>query len=182
MGPLVYNTGTWRWVFWLLAIINLAQFFLYLFLAPETAGFVRSERASDGSETTKAQPTSEVRTPWWHLYFKFSRVSNDPWSQLPMEIVRPLAMAVKLPVILPTVAYSVAFAYCNVSSAFRCILMCGHLADVYGPPRQVLLTVEIPALLGRKYNLNAQQVGLQFVGAVIVSTNIVSRSCHSLPE
>jgi len=32
---------------------------------------------------------------------------------------------------------------------------------------QVLLTVEIPALLGRKYELNAQGVGLQFVAAVI---------------
>ncbi|GAA5967638.1 hypothetical protein JCM8115_007012 [Rhodotorula mucilaginosa] len=144
MGPLVYNTGTWRWTFWLLAIINLVQFFLYLFLAPETAGFVRPERAADGSEAAKARSVSTVKTPWWHLYFKFRRVSDDPWSQLPMEVVRPLAMAFKLPVLLPTVAYSVVFAYCNV-----------------------LLTVEIPSLLGRKYELNAQQVGLQFVGAVI---------------
>lgn len=34
----------------------------------------------------------------------------------------------------------------------------------------MLLTVEIPALLGRKYELNAQQQGIQFVAAVIGAT------------
>lgn len=174
MGPLVYNTGTWRWTFWLLAIINLVQFFLYLFLAPETAGFVRPERAADGSEAAKAKSVPPVKTPWWHLYFKFRRVSDDPWSQLPIEVVRPLAMAFKLPVLLPTVAYSVVFAYCNVGRTFFCTPTLAMLADMSTPRLQVLLTVEIPSLLGRKYELNAQQVGLQFVGAVIVSDNLDS--------
>ncbi|POY74611.1 hypothetical protein BMF94_2372 [Rhodotorula taiwanensis] len=144
MGPLVYQTGKWQWTFWLLACINLGQFVLYIFLAPETAGFERPERAIDGTEARPLSSERTEKTPWWHLYFKFRRVSSDPWSQLPIEVVRPLAMVVKLPVILPTLAYSLVFAYCNV-----------------------LLTVEIPSLLGRKYNLNAQQIGLQFVGAVI---------------
>lgn len=172
MGPLVYNTGTWRWTFWLLAIINLVQFFLYLFLAPETAGFVPPERAADGSEAAKAKSVSPVKTPWWHLYFKFRRVSDDAWSQLPIEVVRPLAMAFKLPVLLPTVAYSVVFAYCNVGRTFFCTPTLAMLADMSTIRFQVLLTVEIPSLLGRKYGLNAQQVGLQFVGAVIVSGNL----------
>lgn len=116
MGPLVYHTS-WRWIFWLLAIINLAQFVLYIFLAPETAGFVRPERNIDGHETVVAKATDfseEHTTPWWHLYFKFRRVSGDPWSKLPIETIRPLAMAIKLPVILPTLAYSVVFAYSSV--------------------------------------------------------------------
>ena len=182
MGPLVYNTGTWRWTFWLLAIINLVQFFLYLFLAPETAGFVRPERAADGSEAAKAKSVSTVKTPWWHLYFKFRRVSDDPWSQLPMEVVRPLAMAFKLPVLLPTVAYSVVFAYCNVGRIFFCRATFPELAHLSPVRSQVLLTVEIPSLLGRKYDLNAQQVGLQFVGAVIVSRDLQRMSSVLSPK
>lgn len=53
-------------------------------------------------------------------------------------------MALQLPVIFPSLAYAITFSYTNV-----------------------LLTVEIPSLLGLKYGLNEQQVGLQFVGAVI---------------
>jgi hypothetical protein len=37
----------------------------------------------------------------------------------------------------------------------------------------VLLTVEIPSLLGRKFGLNAQQTGLQFVGASTYSFRLV---------
>lgn len=114
MGPLVYQTGKWQWTFWLLACINLGQFVLYIFLAPETAGFERPERAIDGTEARPLSTERTEKTPWWHLYFKFRRVSSDPWSQLPIEVVRPLAMVVKLPVILPTLAYSLVFAYCNV--------------------------------------------------------------------
>ena len=47
-------------------------------------------------------------------------------------------------VFLPTIAYSVAFSYSSV-----------------------LLTVEIPALLGRRYMLTSQGVGLQFIAACI---------------
>ncbi|GJN90621.1 hypothetical protein Rhopal_003633-T1 [Rhodotorula paludigena] len=143
MGPVVYNTGKWQWTFYLLAIINLAQFFLYIFLAPETAGFNRPARGAPGTNAPLAQ-TTEQKTPYWRLLFTFKRVSPAPWSHVPIEVVRPLAMVTKLPVLLPSCAYALVFAYTNV-----------------------LLTVEIPALLGRKYGLNAQQIGLQFVGAVV---------------
>ncbi|GAA5857965.1 hypothetical protein JCM1840_000986 [Sporobolomyces johnsonii] len=142
MGPVVYHTGTWRWTFWLLAIINLVQFILYIFLAPETL-FDRPVRGEPDSVAPLAQPV-EQKDSWWSPYITFKRRSNAPWSQLPKEIIRPIGIALAPTVMLPTLAYAIAFAYSNV-----------------------LLTVEIPSLLGRKYNLNAQGVGLQFVGAVV---------------
>ncbi|PRQ71468.1 Major facilitator superfamily domain-containing protein [Rhodotorula toruloides] len=142
MGPVVWNTGKWQWTFYLLAIINLVQFILYIFLAPETAGFVRPNRGTPEADAAAVSP--KPKTPWWKLYFSFKRTSPAPWSQVPIETVRPFTMGLHLTVLLPAIAYSIAFAYTNV-----------------------LLTVEIPALLGRKYGLNPQQIGLQFVGAVI---------------
>jgi len=131
-GPLTYHIGTWRATFWFLAIINLVQFFLYLVLGPETI-FDRPERG-----------TKHEDTRWTDAFLKFRRRSEAPWARLPYETVRPLFMALQLPVILPSIAYAVVFSYTNV-----------------------LLTVEIPALLGQKYELNEQQIGLQFVGAVV---------------
>ncbi|KPV74750.1 uncharacterized protein RHOBADRAFT_53698 [Rhodotorula graminis WP1] len=142
MGPLVYHTN-WQWTFYLMALINLGQFVLYMFLGPETAGFKRPVRGGPGAPAPLAEPVPH-KTPYWRLLFTFHRVSAEPWSRLPLEVVRPFTMALSLPVLLPTLAYAVVFSYTNV-----------------------LLTVEIPALLGRKYELNAQQTGIQFVAAVV---------------
>ncbi|KAM0749529.1 MFS general substrate transporter [Meredithblackwellia eburnea MCA 4105] len=141
MGFVVYNKN-WPWLFNLLAIINLAQFFLYLFLGPETL-FDRPERFPNGQQVAST-PSPTQNTSKWAAYVRFERHGNVPWSQMPIEIVRPLSMLFKLPVLLATLAYAITFTYSNV-----------------------LLTVEIPSLLGRKYNLNAQQTGLQFVGALV---------------
>jgi hypothetical protein len=59
-------------------------------------------------------------------------------------MAHPFSLFLAPTVFLPTLAYSVAFAYSNV-----------------------LLTVEIPSLLGRKYELTPQGVGLQFIAACI---------------
>lgn len=165
-GPLTYHIGTWRATFWFLgesfssSAVNLADLalrshhqlgpvvrivttllsaranqsrsFLYLVLGPETI-FDRPERG-----------TKHEDTRWTDAFLKFRRRSEAPWARLPYETVRPLFMALQLPVILPSIAYAVVFSYTNV-----------------------LLTVEIPALLGQKYELNEQQIGLQFVGAVV---------------
>ncbi|BGP24751.1 hypothetical protein JCM10295v2_003670 [Rhodotorula toruloides] len=143
MGPLVWNTGKWQWTFYLLAIINLVQFILYVFLAPETAGFVRPARGVPGMESTLSEPPRQ-KTPWWKLYFSFKRTSSAPWSRVPYETVHPFVMVLRPTVLLPALAYAITFSYTNV-----------------------LLTVEIPALLGRKYKLNPQQIGLQYISSII---------------
>lgn len=90
-------------------------------------------------------------------------------------MAHPFSLFLAPTVFLPTLAYSVAFAYSNVrlSLSFRgpCSLtplsllspsLRAHVAF-----EQVLLTVEIPSLLGRKYELTPQGVGLQFIAACI---------------
>jgi hypothetical protein len=61
-----------------------------------------------------------------------------------METLAPLKMVLVMPVFLSATAYAVTFTYSNV-----------------------LLTIETPALLGRKYALNAQQTGLQFIAYLL---------------
>ncbi|GAA6040073.1 hypothetical protein JCM8097_004768 [Rhodosporidiobolus ruineniae] len=139
MGFVQYHTGIWRWTFFVLAIINAVQFLLYLFLGPETL-FDRVDR----SDPATVQVMQEHPTAWWRPYFTFKRWGSAPWSQVPIEIVRPLGMFAKMNVFLPTLSYGLLFSYTNV-----------------------LMTVEIPALLSRKAGLNAQQTGLNFLGAII---------------
>lgn len=77
---------------------------------------------------------------WYTPYVSFGRHDRTPWSRLPLEVLQPLEMFFCMPVFLPALAYAVCFTYSNV-----------------------LLTIETPALLGRKYELDAQQTGLQFI-------------------
>ncbi|GAA5824385.1 hypothetical protein JCM11251_000400 [Rhodosporidiobolus azoricus] len=141
-GFIIYHTGQWEWILRVLAITNLVQFVLFLVLGPETM-YNRPARGEAGS-TLAQQPVHVEPTAWWKPYVAFRRRDKTPWSQLPIEVVRPLTMFTKMPVFLPTLGYSILFSYTNV-----------------------LLTVEIPALLGRKAQLNAQQIGLQFLSAIL---------------
>ena len=60
------------------------------------------------------------------------------------EFVRPLFLFSKIPVLLAAVAYAMVFLFAAVMSP-----------------------VEIPHLLQHKFNLNAEQLGLQFLGVTI---------------
>lgn len=90
---------------------------LYLFLGPETAGFKRPVRGAPGAPAPLAEPVPH-KTPYWKLLFTFKRVSAEPWSHLPLEVVRPLGMVFSMPVLLPTLAYSIVFSYTNVRHSF----------------------------------------------------------------
>lgn len=122
----------------LLAIIFIAEFFMYLFFGPETL-YDRPVRTNSSSSDLPAA-SAPAKSKWYTPYVHFQRHDKTPWSRLPIECFQPLGMVFCLPVALPALAYAVTFTYSNV-----------------------LLTIETPALLGRKYMLNAQQVGLQFV-------------------
>ncbi|KAF9066697.1 MFS multidrug transporter [Rhodocollybia butyracea] len=142
MGPLVYHTGKWQWTFWLLAIMNLVHFVLYLFLCPETL-FDRPERKL-GSEAASEAGSYKSAEKWYTSYITFKRHSKRPWSKLPLDIVAPLRYLSRPTIVLPSIANGIVFTYTNV-----------------------LLTVQVPALLGKKYELNIQQVGLQFSATLI---------------
>ncbi|KAJ3775534.1 MFS multidrug transporter [Lentinula raphanica] len=137
MGPLVFRTGQWQWTFYFLAIINFAHFILYIFFCPETL-FDRPERTNGSSVSSMDEKVNTGK--WYTLYISFRRHSMEPWSRLPLNTISPLRFLLKLTILLPSLAYAITFTYTNV-----------------------LLTVQIPALLGQKYLLNTQQVGLQFV-------------------
>ncbi|KAF5389272.1 hypothetical protein D9757_003543 [Collybiopsis confluens] len=144
VGPLVFHTGRWQWTFYFLAITNLAHFILYLFFCPETL-FDRPERSQKpGSRTTYSDSVANEK--WYTPYITLRIHSRVPWIQLPLDILSPFYYILRPTVLLPSLAYAITFTYTNV-----------------------LLTVEIPALLGAKYQLNTQQVGLQFVAPFLGS-------------
>ncbi|KAJ3879960.1 MFS multidrug transporter [Lentinula edodes] len=144
MGPLVYHTGQWQWTFYFLAIINFAHFVLYIFFCPETL-FDRPERSKIGSpEITMDEEINAGK--WYTPYTSFRIHSTEPWIRLPLDVISPLQFLLKPTILLPGLAYAITFTYTNAKLQ-----------------HQVLLTVQIPALLGQKYLLNTQQVGLQFV-------------------
>lgn len=133
-GPLIFgfvaNRVGYRWVFWVLAITNGAQFILYLFFGPETRYL--------GS--TVGGKNADFRAQ----YISIRRIDPAPitWK----EFVQPLGMAMCPSVFIPAVVYAMVFLFGSV-----------------------MITVEIPQLLQEKFSLNAEQIGLQFLGVIIGS-------------
>ncbi|GAW04917.1 MFS general substrate transporter [Lentinula edodes] len=140
MGPLVYHTGQWQWTFYLLAMMNFAHFILYLFFCPETL-FDRPVRSTNPKSTaTNIQHSANATGKWYSPYTSFHLHSRESWSKLPLDVASPLQYIIRPNILLPSLANAITFTYTNV-----------------------LLTVQIPALLGQKYHLNTQQIGMQFV-------------------
>ncbi|OKL58282.1 hypothetical protein UA08_06752 [Talaromyces atroroseus] len=132
MGPFIFGFVAqrvgYRWIYWVLAIINFCQLVLYLFLGPET----RYLGPHSGSSSFRSE------------YLSIHRIDSTPFSL--GEIVHPLRLVGSLPVLISTAAYSMVFLFASV-----------------------LGSVEVPQLLQVKFGLNAQQLGLQFLGLVIGS-------------
>lgn len=72
------------------------------------------------------------------------RIDPTPLSWL--EFVRPLSMVRRASIVIPACAYAMCFLWGGI-----------------------LPTVEVPQLLQEKFGLNAEQLGLQFLGAIIGS-------------
>lgn len=77
-------------------------------------------------------------------YLSLRRI--DPTPIKVSEFYHPLTLFTNIPVLLATIAYSMIFLFASV-----------------------LNSVEVPQLLQRKFELNAQQLGLQFLGLIIGS-------------
>lgn len=131
-GPLIFgfvaNRAGYRWIFWLLAIINGGQFILYLFFGAETRYIA--------GDTDKHK--GDLRSQ----YFSFRRI--DPTPLRFSEFYHPLTLAIRPTVFIPAFAYAMVFLFGSV-----------------------LITVEVPQLLQEKFGLNAEQLGLQFLGVII---------------
>lgn len=120
---------------------------LYIPFGPETL-YDRPQRAVvNGDDRTavdvpsvEANEKSMAATKWYTPYISFRRWDPRPWKYLAYDAIVPLSMFIVPSVMLSATVYAVCFTFTNV-----------------------LLTVETPALLGRKYLLNPQQTGLQFI-------------------
>lgn len=80
---------------------------LYVFFGPETL-FERPDRTAPG-EATGVSVGTVKNSAWYTPYVSFRRWSLAPWSQLPLQAVRPLALVLSLPVVLPALAYAITF-------------------------------------------------------------------------
>lgn len=98
-----------------------------------------------GPETRYVGRAAEATGSWFQKeYLNFRRI--DPTPLKLWEFVQPLALAARVTVLIPAVAYSMIFLFGSV-----------------------LCTVEIPQLLQEKFGLDAQGLGLQFLSLIIGS-------------
>ncbi|KAJ5273629.1 hypothetical protein N7478_008754 [Penicillium angulare] len=134
VGPFIFGFVAqrvgYRWIYWILAITNAVQFFLYIFFGPETR-YIGADVQAESSAFKRE-------------YTSFRRIDSTPFKM--SEFIHPLTLFTNIPVLLATIAYSMVFLFASVMNS-----------------------VEVPQLLQVKFELNAQQLGLQFLGLIIGS-------------
>ncbi|KAI5291673.1 hypothetical protein KEM52_000100, partial [Ascosphaera acerosa] len=140
MGFVAYHTGSWQWIYKILAITNAVQFILYLFLSPETL-YVRGSPAAAAGTTQGSQKQSNK---FVQQYLTFGRKGPKPLTL--NDFTAWIKFFAYPDILFPTVAYAMVFNFCNV-----------------------LGTVEIPAIFGPRFHFNPQQTGLNFLGMIIGS-------------
>lgn len=96
-GFVSYHVG-YRWIYWILAMINGAQFLLYVFLGPETR-YIR---------LGTSHPVSAIKTE----YFNFGRI--DPRPLKFRDFIHPLGLVRKPCIFIPAVAYAMTFLFGSV--------------------------------------------------------------------
>ncbi|KAK4508086.1 hypothetical protein PRZ48_001824 [Zasmidium cellare] len=98
MGFVGYQTGNYRWIYWVLAIINGCQFIAYIFLGPETR-YIRRGVEHRGSAFKQE-------------YLQFRRIDPNPLRLY--EFIQPLALFKYATIWIPTVAYTIVFGFASV--------------------------------------------------------------------
>ncbi|KAJ5761046.1 Major facilitator superfamily domain general substrate transporter [Penicillium odoratum] len=86
----------------------------------------------------------QTRPAWKQEYLTLRRIDPTPFTWY--EFIRPLTMARHPSILIPACAYAMIFLFGSILS-----------------------TVEVPQLLQEKFKLNAEQLGLQFLGVIIGS-------------
>lgn len=114
VSPLIFGFVAqrvgYRWIYWILAIINGVQFILYLFLGPETR-FIRHGVEHRGSDFKQE-------------YMNLGRI--DPTPLRLYDFIQPLFMARHLCVLIPAIAYSMVF-------LFGSVLITVEIPQLFGP-------------------------------------------------
>jgi MFS family permease len=100
MGFVAYHTGTWTWIYWILAITNGVQFILYFFLSPETL-YVRNR---------VMPPTS--KSAFQREYLNFGKIGPFPLNA--RNFFTPIKLFAYPNILIPTIAYSIIFNFSSV--------------------------------------------------------------------
>ena len=155
-GPLIFGFVTYRvdyqWIYWTLAIVgaiaaptrrSLTFFFFFFLLRKQVNGVQLILYLFGAPETLRSGEENEYRGSAWKTeYLSLRRIDRTPFSLY--EFVQPFIMVVRPTVFIPTAAYAMCFLFCSI-----------------------LTSVEMPQILQEKFDLNAQQLGLQFLGLII---------------
>nr|KAK5448248.1 hypothetical protein LTR18_001336 [Exophiala xenobiotica] len=103
MGFVAYRVN-YRWIYWILCMVNGVQFVLYALFGPET----RYIRRTDENGIPTIAPSSASKRE----YFSFGRV--DPTPLTIWDFIRPLALAGRVCVMVPAAVYSMVFLLAGV--------------------------------------------------------------------
>ena len=119
---------------------NGVQFLCYLFFSPETK-YIRGEI---GHQITEADSNRlPEQDNFRSKYLSFKAIPGTTHFRL-QDFYYPVVLLKRLSVSIPTLAHSVMFAFCSV-----------------------LICVEIPGLLGVKFNLDFESIGLNFISNIV---------------
>ncbi|KAI5306232.1 hypothetical protein KEM56_001744 [Ascosphaera pollenicola] len=140
MGFVAYHTGSWQWIYWILAITNAVQFVLYILLSPETLyNRGHTQTAAEVREASGSKGSSFVKQ-----YLTFGRKGPKPLS---LDDFTSFIKFFAFPnILLPAISYAVVFNFANVMG-----------------------TVEIPQIFTPRFHFNPQQIGLNFLALIIGS-------------
>ncbi|KAN0102257.1 MFS general substrate transporter [Hyaloscypha variabilis] len=96
-GFVAYHVG-YRWIYWILAMINGVQFILYVFFGPETR-YIRSG-------------VQHQESPFKQEYLTFKRI--DPRPLTLHDFIHPLSLFRKPCILIPAIAYAMTFLFGSV--------------------------------------------------------------------
>ena len=153
VGPFIFGFVTYRvgyhWIFWILAIVSShshgSQYSIHELIHLKINGCQFILYLFLGPETRYLGGGIDSKESTMKIeYMSLRRIDPTPFSWF--EFIRPLTMARHPSILIPACAYAMVFLFGNI-----------------------LATVEIPQLLQEKFELNAEQLGMQFLGAIIGS-------------
>ncbi|KAL2816663.1 major facilitator superfamily domain-containing protein [Aspergillus granulosus] len=104
-GFVVMRVG-YRWIYWILAIVNAVQLILYFFFFGAETLYTTAGR--EVSKTTKSS---------YRRLLTFKRLGPLPLT--PGEFLRPLRLAARPCFILPSIAYAIVFLFANILIAIE---------------------------------------------------------------
>jgi hypothetical protein len=135
----VAQRGGWEWIYWIFAITSGVEFILYVIFSAETR-YTSQPGSSSSSSSSSSDGKKEISIK--KQYFSSSRIDSTPMTVAKFRC--PFKMLKYMTILIPIYAHTMIF---NLSAA--------------------MLTVEIPQLFALRFGLNAQQIGLQFIGIVV---------------